>query len=153
LPPLRRSTSVRDAEREVVAFRHYAATPGEVHAAWVDPERLATWWGPAGFTNTFDCIEPWPGGAWRFTMHGPNGENYPNECRFREVEADRVVVEHVVPPFFTLSTVFTPEGEGTRIVWRQAFADTATCRQLRPFVLQPNEENLTRLAEDIAAHR
>ncbi len=141
------------SDREMVAIRYLNARPAEVRAAWVDPERLAHWWGPAGFTNTFDCCEPWPGGAWRFTMHGPNGENYPNECRFREVEADRVVVEHVVPPFFTLSTVFTPEGEGTRIVWRQAFADSATCRQLRPFVLQPNEENLTRLAENIAAHR
>lgn len=29
----------------------------QVFAAFSDPERLARWWGPAGFTNTFSRLE------------------------------------------------------------------------------------------------
>lgn len=141
------------SEREVVAFRHYPASPGEVHAAWVDPERLATWWGPAGFTNTNELCEPWPGGTWRFTMHGPDGKDYPNVCRFVEVEPHRIAIQHVGAPEFILSADLIPEGEGTRLVWRQAFAEADTCRKLRSYVLQPNEDNLDRLGADLAAHR
>ena len=46
--------------------------------AFSDPVRLARWWGPAGFTNTFTICEFKPGGQWSFTMHGPDGTNYPN---------------------------------------------------------------------------
>lgn len=141
------------SDREVVAFRHLHATPGEVHAAWVDPERLATWWGPAGFTNSFEVCEPRPGGTWRFTMHGPDGKDYPNVCRFVEVEPHRITIQHVGAPEFTLTALLVPEGEGTRLVWRQAFAEAALCRQLRDFVRQPNEDNLDRLEADLAAHR
>jgi uncharacterized protein YndB with AHSA1/START domain len=40
---------------------------------------LSRWWGPAGFTNTFEVCEFKKGGRWSFVMHGPDGRNYPNE--------------------------------------------------------------------------
>ena len=60
------------------AAREIPATPEEIFAAFSDPVRLARWWGPAGFTNTFTICEFKPGGQWSFTMHGPDGTNYPN---------------------------------------------------------------------------
>ena len=33
---------------------------------------------------TFHTFELWPGGRWRFVMHGPDGTDYPNESGFRE---------------------------------------------------------------------
>ncbi len=58
--------------------REIPASVEHVFAAFSDPARLARWWGPAGFTNTFDVCEFKPGGQWSFTMHGPDGANYPN---------------------------------------------------------------------------
>jgi uncharacterized protein YndB with AHSA1/START domain len=32
-------------------------TPDEVYAAFADPSRLAKWWGPKDFTNTFEAFD------------------------------------------------------------------------------------------------
>jgi len=37
--------------------RDIPASPEQVFAAIADPERLARWWGPAGFSNTFGVCE------------------------------------------------------------------------------------------------
>ena len=66
--------------------RAFAAAPEAVFAAFAAPERLATWWGPDGFRNTFETFEFKPGGQWRFIMHGPDGTDYPNESRFTQIE-------------------------------------------------------------------
>ena len=59
--------------------REIPATVDQVFAAIRQPERLSRWWGPAGFTNTFEVCEFKKGGRWSFVMHGPDGRNYPNE--------------------------------------------------------------------------
>jgi uncharacterized protein YndB with AHSA1/START domain len=41
------------------------ATVEQVFAAISDPQRLARWWGPAGFTNTFNVFELRNGGRRR----------------------------------------------------------------------------------------
>jgi len=69
-------------------FRHsreIPAKPEAVFEAFRDPACLARWWGPDGFTNSFDTFEFRPGGQWLFTMHGPDGANYPNQSEFLEI--------------------------------------------------------------------
>ena len=67
----------------------------EVFSAISHPERLARWWGPARFTNTFHICEFVNGGRWSFVMHGPDGKNYPNENIFSEIEPpNKVVIQH-----------------------------------------------------------
>jgi uncharacterized protein YndB with AHSA1/START domain len=46
--------------------REIPASPDEIFAAFTDPQRLARWWGPAGFTNTFHVCEFQRGGRWEF---------------------------------------------------------------------------------------
>src|SRR4051794_38504484 len=65
--------------------REVPAPVEQVFAAISNPARLARWWGPAGFTNTFATCEFKTGGRWSFTMHGPNGANYPNESVSTEI--------------------------------------------------------------------
>lgn len=43
--------------------REFSVTPESVFAAIQDPVRLARWWGPQGFTNTFNTFEFRAGGA------------------------------------------------------------------------------------------
>jgi uncharacterized protein YndB with AHSA1/START domain len=45
------------SELEIVATRLIDAPRERVFAAFADAARLARWWGPKGFTNTFDEFE------------------------------------------------------------------------------------------------
>ena len=84
--------------------REIPAPPHQVFAAISEPQRLARWWGPAGFTNTFAICEFRVGGRWSFVMHGPDGARYPNESEFAEIEAPgKIVVQHVSEPRFRLT--------------------------------------------------
>ena len=57
--------------------RTISAAPEAVFAAVENPTRLARWWGPNGFSNTFHPFEFRDGGSWLFTMHGPDGQDHP----------------------------------------------------------------------------
>jgi len=134
-------------------FRHarsLAASPEEVFAALQDPERLARWWGPAGFTNTFETFEFRPGGAWVFTMHGPDGTAYPNQAEFLEIEPpSRLRLRHVNLPHFILELVLEPEGAGTRLTWTGVFENHEFAEGARTFLETANEQNLDRLEAEL----
>lgn len=102
--------------------REIPATAEEIFAAISTPERLARWWGPAGFTNTISVCEFKEGGRWSLTMHGPDGKNYANECVFAEIDAPRrVVVEHTSAPKYRLTITLTGTATGTLAGWKQEF--------------------------------
>lgn len=134
-------------------FRHartLAARPDQVFAAIQDPARLARWWGPAGFTNTFETFDFRPGGAWVFTMHGPDGAAYPNQAEFVEIEpCTRLLLRHVNLPHFTLDLVLEPEGAGTRLTWTGVFENREFAEQARSFLEGANEQNLDRLEAEL----
>lgn len=126
--------------------RQLPVPPAAVFAAIKDPARLATWWGPDGFTNRFDVFEFEPDGRWIFTMVGPDGTAYPNESVFAHIEADRqVVIRHVCQPLFQLTITLAPSAGGTLLHWAQAFDDPAVAQAVRHIVEPANEQNLDRL--------
>lgn len=130
--------------------RVFAAPPEAVFAAMAAPERLARWWGPEGFSNAFEVFEFQPGGRWVFTMVGPDGTSYPNECEFRQIEADRrVVIAHTVQPLFELSLVLEPVPGGTRLAWTQVLEDEAVARAMAHIIEPANEQNLDRLNREL----
>lgn len=131
--------------------REIPASPAEVFAAFSDPQRLAQWWGPAGFTNTFSLYEFKPGGRWSFVMHGPDGTDYSNENVFAAIEPGRkVVIRHVSAPTFQLSvTLSRSAGGGTRIAWVQDFASAEVARSIEHIVVPANEQNLDRLTAEV----
>lgn len=141
-----------EAAREIVTTRTLAAARDAVFRAWTDPALLAQWWGPAGFKNTFHQFEPAAGGEWRFTMHGPDGANYENHCRFREVTApSRIEFDHIEPVHaFSVLATFEAEGGRTRVRFRMRFDDPAECARIRDFVVPANEQNLDRLEAVLA---
>jgi uncharacterized protein YndB with AHSA1/START domain len=139
------------ADREFVHSRSIDAPREKVFAAFADPTRLARWWGPNGFSSTFEVFEFRRGGAWRFVMHGPDGKNYPNENRFTEVVAlQRVVVEHLgAPHHFVLTITFAAQGARTLVGWRQVFDTAEEKQRIAAFVLPANEQNLDRMAAEV----
>jgi uncharacterized protein YndB with AHSA1/START domain len=131
--------------------REIAASPEQVFAAFSDPERLAIWWGPSGFTNTFNACEFKAGGRWSFVMHGPDGANYPNENVFAEIEPSKaVVIRHVSEPRFRLTVAFErTAGGGTAVSWEQDFEDPDIARKIERIVVPANEQNLDRLSAEV----
>ena len=135
------------ADREFVHSRLVEAPQDRVFRALSEPDQLARWWGPQGFSSTFQVFEFRPRGTWRFVMHGPDGTNYPNESVFREIVApERVVLEHLSEDHhFFMTITLTAQGDRTLVGWRQVF-DTAEHRErIAKFVLEANEQNLDRL--------
>ncbi len=125
------------------------ATPSEVFAAMSDPTRVARWWGPAGFTSTIHQFDFVPGGAWRLTMHGPDGTDYPNESRFTRIEADKIVeIEHLSGHHFILTVGLRATAGGTEVSWRQTFDTVEHFQQIVKFVTVANEQNLDRLSAE-----
>jgi uncharacterized protein YndB with AHSA1/START domain len=141
------------ASSKTVTFqtsREIPAPAEQVFAAICEPERLARWWGPAGFTNTFEVCEFKSGGRWSFVMHGPDGRNYPNENVFEEIEALRkVVVRHVSEPKFRLTIALTPSEKGTVVAWEQVFENAEFARAVESIVVPANEQNLDRLTAEV----
>lgn len=138
------------AAREIVTVRVVDAPREAVWRAWTEAEHLARWWGPAGFTNTFDAFEPRPGGAWRFTMHGPDGTDYPNESVFVEIaRPERIVLDHLSGHRFRLTATFDDAGGKTRVTFRQAFETAAECARVKVFAVEANEQNMDRLGVEL----
>jgi uncharacterized protein YndB with AHSA1/START domain len=138
-------------DREFVHSRLIDAPREQVFAAIADPARLTRWWGPNGFTSTFEVFEFRPGGAWRFVLHGPDGTDYPNENLFTEiVPPERVVLEHLsATHHFRMTITLTADGARTRVGWRQLFDTAAEKQRIAHFVTPANEQNLDRLAAEV----
>jgi uncharacterized protein YndB with AHSA1/START domain len=140
-------------EREIVSSRVFATERERIFAAWTDPRRLARWWGPAGFTNTFADCEVRPGGRWLFVMHGPDGTDYRNESVFAEVvPPERIVVDHVSGPRFRLTATFAEHPAGTLLTWHMLFESADVCARVGAVVLPANEQNFDRLTAELASH-
>ena len=139
------------SDREISTSRVLPVPPQRVFEAVSDPVQLATWWGPSGFTNTFETFDFRPGGDWIFTMHGPDGTNHANVARFTTIDAPhRVVVDHRCAPWFTLEILMLPHPEGTKVVFRQVFESARTRDAIAERVGDANEQNLDRLAAALA---
>lgn len=70
---------------EIVISRVFAASREQVWQAWTDSKHAERWWGPAGFSTTTLSQDFRPGGSWRYTMHGPDGQTYPNRIDYIEI--------------------------------------------------------------------
>ena len=87
--------AVEAKSNELTIIRVFDAPVRAVWDAWTDPKQVEKWWGPRGFTLTTHHKDLRPGGTWRYTMHGPDGEDYPNTTKYLEVEeCAKLVYDH-----------------------------------------------------------
>jgi len=126
-------------------------TPRElVVKVWVTPEHLAQWWGPHGFTNTFHKFDLKRGGLWEFTMHGPNGVDYPNKNKFIEViKPEKIVIQHMESPKYSYVVMFEDAVGKTKLTVSLLFESVEECEKVRPFASGGSEQNIDRLETEL----
>ena len=138
-------------DREIVTKRLLKAPRELVFRAWTDPEHLARWWGPKGFTNTFHEFDPRPGGTWKFVMHGPDGTDFKNKCVFVEImKPERIVFDHVTGPRFRATAAFAEQAGKTAVTFRMLFDTAAECARVKAYAADANEQNFDRLESELA---
>ena len=118
------------ADREIVISRVVGAPREVVFEAFTAVHHLSRWWGPDGFTTTTRAFAFRPGGEWEFTMHGPDGTDYPEWIAWTEIDPPaRIALRHGEvrddPNAFDSVLTFAPEGEGTRVQMRTVFPTAA----------------------------
>ncbi|HEX8016231.1 MAG TPA: SRPBCC family protein [Flavobacterium sp.] len=139
-------------ENEIISTRIINFPKELVYSAWTEPEHLKNWWGPKGFTNTFNEFDLRPGGKWSFIMHGPDKGNYANECEFLRVEKpDFLSWKRFLKPFFQVAVTFEKVSDNeTKIVFKMIFDTPEECNKLKPYVVDKNEENFDKLETELS---
>lgn len=135
------------SDRELLFARTFEAPRALVWDAWVDPEKLARWWGPEGFSTTTHEHNVAPGGVWRLTMHG-GGRDFPNQLRYLEVEPPaKLVYDHgdFGRTLFRVTVLFEDCPEGTRLSMRMAFPGQRERDETAVFAVPGNASTLGRL--------
>jgi uncharacterized protein YndB with AHSA1/START domain len=142
--------------QEITISRVFDAPRELVWKAWTEPEQLASWWGPPGWTNPLSKIrmDVRPGGAFRIvSISDADGTEMPSQGIYREVvEPERLVFEEPADESWHDGAVsivtLTDLGDGrTEVVLH---ATIHTTDEMRAHAEQGMKGSLDRLAEHLA---
>jgi uncharacterized protein YndB with AHSA1/START domain len=142
--------------QEITITRVFDAPRELVWKAWTEPDQLAQWWGPPGWTNRRETIkmDVRPGGAFRVTsVSDEDGTEMTTSGAYREVlEPERLVLEEPAEGAWHENAVsvvtLTDLGDGrTEIVLR---ATIHTTEEMRVHAEAGMAASLDRLAEHLA---
>lgn len=130
-------------ENELYLVRYYDAPVSAVWDAWTDPAQAAKWWGPRGFTITTHEKDFRVGGFWSYTMHGPDGVDYPNKTIYHEIEHHaKMVYDHGGsddhPPLFRVTVLFSQENAKTKMKMTMTLPSKEAAAQTQQFIKDAN---------------
>jgi uncharacterized protein YndB with AHSA1/START domain len=148
-----RKMTAKNKSNEIRITRIFDAPVQAVWDAWTDPRQVAQWWGPRGFTLTTHSKDLKPGGSWSYTMHGPDGVDYPNKTHYFEVEnCSKLVYDHGGnddrPPLFRVTVLFSEVEGRTRMEMSMALPTPEAAEETRKFIKKAGGDSTwDRLAE------
>lgn len=143
----------KNKSNEIRITRIYDAPLKAVWDAWTDPKQVAQWWGPRGFTLTTHSKDLRPGGSWTYTMHGPDGVDYPNKTYYLEVErCSKLVYDHGGnddrPALFRVTVLFTEIKGKTKMEMSMTLPTAEAADETRKFIKKAGGDSTwDRLAE------
>lgn len=146
----------KNKSNEIKITRVYDAPVKAVWEAWTDPKQAAQWWGPRGFTLTTHSKDLRVGGSWVYTMHGPDGVDYPNKAHYFEVEKyARLVYDHGAnderPALFRVTVLFSESNGRTKMEMTMRLPTPEAAEETRKFVKKAGgDATWDRLAEYLA---
>jgi uncharacterized protein YndB with AHSA1/START domain len=143
----------KSSTNELKLTRVFDAPVRRVWDAWTDPRQAAHWWGPRGFTITTHSKDFRTGGSWVYTMHGPDGTDYPNITHYLDVkEYESMVYDHGAtentPPMFRVTVYFKESNGKTTMDMTMALPDPEAAERTRKFIKKASGDSTwDRLAE------
>ena len=148
-------------DREIVMSRVFDAPRALVFRMWTEPEHLAKWFGPKGFTCTFHEANVRVGGRWRFDMHAPNGTIYPNRIEYLEiVPNERLVFDHGLdqdddPNRFRVTITFDEQSDKKTVLMMRQLLKTKADRDMKIGfgAVELGYQTLDKLAEHLRTQR
>lgn len=147
--------AAKNKSNEIKISRLYEAPVAAVWDAWTDPEQVAKWWGPRGFTLTTHSKDLRPGGHWTYTMHGPDGVDYPNTTKYFEVEEHaKLVYDHGGhedrPPLFRVTVLFAEVDGKTQMDMTMTLPTPEAAEEIGKFIKKAGGNSTwDRLAEHL----
>lgn len=147
------------AANEINIIRIYDAPVQTVWDAWTDPKQAAQWWGPRGFTLTTHSKELKVGGIWHYTMHGPDGADYPNKALYHEVQPlKKLVYDHggndERAPLFKVTVLFSEQNGKTKMDMTMTLPTPEAAAQTREFIKKAGgNATWDRLAEYLGGNK
>lgn len=131
--------AVKTKSKDIKITRLYDAPVKLVWEAWIDPKKAAKWWGPRGFTITTHSKDFRIGGIWHYTMHGPDGVDYPNKTVYFEIEKyKRLVYDHggndEQAPLFRVTVNFEEINNKTKMEMTMSLPTPEAAEETRKFV-------------------
>ncbi|MGZ3691904.1 MAG: SRPBCC domain-containing protein [Pseudobdellovibrio sp.] len=131
--------ATKNKSNEIKITRIYDAPVKAVWDAWTDPEQVGQWWGPRGFTLTTKSKDVRTGGSWIYTMHGPDGVDWPNHTVFLEVDKyKRLVYDHGANehqgPLFRVTVLFSEANGKTKMDMTMALPTVEEAEKTKKFI-------------------
>ena len=87
LTKLNKYITTMTQEKSFTITRELDAPRELVYKVWTDPEHLAKWWGPAGFTFVTSKLDLRPGGMFHYCMRSPDGQEMWGKFVYRDIVA------------------------------------------------------------------
>lgn len=148
-------------DREIVLARVIDAPREDVFDAWTDPEQLAAWFGPKGFTIKTHEADIREGGVWRFDMVGPDGVRYDNRMAFLRIDRPRLIeVDHGSdkdddPGKFRMLVTFDAQADGKTVLTLRQLHPTREAREagIGFGAVEYGAQTLDKLAEHLSARK
>lgn len=138
---------------ELRLIRVFDAPAKLIWTVWTEDNHVTRWWGPRGFTLTTKGKDIRPGGKWIYTMHGPDGVDYPNITTYHEVVPyKKLVYDHggneEREALFRVTVTFEEHQGKTVMDMTMALATPEAAKEIAKFIKQAGGNSTwDRLAE------
>ena len=128
-----------NSDNELRLVRVFDAPVKLVWEVWTEDKHIVNWWGPRGFTLTTKSKNVRPGGKWIYTMHGPDGTDYPNITTYYEViEHSKLVYDHGAneeqEALFRVTVTFEESGNQTVMDMTMTMKSAEAARQIQQHI-------------------
>ncbi|MGL4490200.1 MAG: SRPBCC domain-containing protein [Rhizobiaceae bacterium] len=151
------ATTKHDPARTIEVSRLINAPRDLVFKMFTEAKHIDAWWGPNGFRNETHEMNFFVGGIWRYTMHGPDGKDWPNWIKYKVIKPPELMVydhgeEIGGPAHFEGNITFEVQGEMTFVTLRLLFPSAEIRDATIKFgAVEGGEQTLARLENHVAA--
>ena len=101
--------------------------------AWTQPEHIANWWGPKGMNTRVETHELRVGGAWKFVMEMPDGNEFIAEGIYEEIDAPTKLVTSAnfrpMTEGVVLEVFLEASGDNTKFIFNVIHPTEEYCKQ------------------------